>query len=110
MFNYYKKLHLSRLKFIFLMSLICVTNFLLIQPTIAPLHPAISFPINVIFLLAAILLMCARYHDIGKSGFYLLLLLIPIFGPIIVVVQLTFFKTKQYENRYIINHEYMKVK
>lgn len=54
--------------------------------------------------------MCARYHDLGKSGFYLLLLLIPILGPLIVVIQLTFFKTKKYENRYLIEHKYMKVK
>ena len=110
MFNYYKRLHLSRLKFIFLMSLICITNFLIVQPNLAPLHPAISFPVSLLFLLAAILLMCARYHDLGKSGFYLLLLLIPILGPLIVVIQLTFFKTKKYENRYLIEHKYMKVK
>jgi len=110
MFNYYKRLHLSRLKFVISMTLICIINFLIVQPNLINTHSFVSFPIHLIFLLIATILMCARYHDLGKSGSYLLLLLIPIVGPIIVVIQLTFFKTKKYENRYIIEHEYMKVK
>jgi FAD/FMN-containing dehydrogenase/uncharacterized membrane protein YhaH (DUF805 family) len=41
-----------------------------------------------------------RYHDIGRSGWWLLLLLIPILGPAWVVWSLGFRKGIQAENRY----------
>jgi FAD/FMN-containing dehydrogenase/uncharacterized membrane protein YhaH (DUF805 family) len=41
-----------------------------------------------------------RYHDIGRSGWWLLLLLIPLVGPVWVLWSLGFRKGKQAENRY----------
>ena len=41
-----------------------------------------------------------RYHDIGRSGWWLLLLLIPIIGPLWVVWSLGFRKGHVTENRY----------
>lgn len=109
MFNYYKTFHLSRSKFVISMSLLCIVNFILFQPYSINLSQFITIPIQILFMLLAILIMIARYHDIGKSGLYIMLLLIPIIGPIIVITQLTFFRTKINDNPYFSQHDYMKV-
>lgn len=41
-----------------------------------------------------------RYHDIGRSGWWLLLLLVPLLGPAWVLWSLGFRKGTQAENRY----------
>tara|TARA_R110000868_G_scaffold8074_1_gene41731 strand:+ start:1576 stop:1923 length:348 start_codon:yes stop_codon:yes gene_type:complete len=40
---------------------------------------------SVIFFLPALMVSIRRLHDINKSGFYLLLLLIPLIGPLIIL-------------------------
>ncbi len=41
-----------------------------------------------------------RYHDIGRSGFWLLLLILPILGPLWVFGSLALRKGQQFENRF----------
>lgn len=42
--------------------------------------------ISLVFILPSFAVMTRRLHDIGKSGAYLLMLLIPLAGPIIIIV------------------------
>ncbi|MDA1051004.1 MAG: DUF805 domain-containing protein [Planctomycetota bacterium] len=49
----------------------------------------------------SLLALCIkRYHDIGRNGWWLLLLVIPFIGPAWVVYSLAFRKGQQHENRY----------
>ena len=49
---------------------------------------------------AQIALLVKRCHDIGRSGRYLFWLIIPVFGPGIVITELLFRKGKSKTNRF----------
>ncbi|MBC8357077.1 MAG: DUF805 domain-containing protein [Planctomycetes bacterium] len=49
----------------------------------------------------SLLALCIkRYHDIGRRGWWLVLLAIPVIGPAWVIYSLAFRKGQQHENRY----------
>lgn len=52
----------------------------------------------------ALALAIKRYHDLSRSGLRLLLLLIPILGPLWVAVELGFLRGFRGENRYGLEH------
>lgn len=73
-----------------------MTVLMLVNTTIMALSIPhfLSTLLSIIFFIIAILLMRARYLDQAKSPFWLLLLFIPLVGPIVVVFQLTLLKSK----------------
>jgi len=109
MLEHYNLEVLNRKKFILIMLWLCILNFFLIIPFTSNVPPFITLPIHIIVLSLAILSMILRYHDIGKSGLWILLIIIPIAGPVIVIIQLTFFKSKKENNKYLKEHDYLKV-
>lgn len=53
------------------------------------------------FMLGILYVCCARrYHDLDKSAWWLLLLLIPVAGPLWCVIELTLRRGSYGENRY----------
>ena len=53
-----------------------------------------------IFIYIQVCLAIKRYHDIGMSGYYSLLLLIPVIGWLIIIVSCGFMKGDPNKNRY----------
>lgn len=56
--------------------------------------------IQTLFLIIFVYLMIERYHDMDKQGLWVLLLLIPVLGAIIVSIQLLFVKGTKGKNKY----------
>ena len=61
---------------------------------------SIPFVVCVVIVLLFFALCVKRYHDICRSGWWLLLLAIPIIGPLWVAFSLGFRKGQQHENRF----------
>jgi FAD/FMN-containing dehydrogenase/uncharacterized membrane protein YhaH (DUF805 family) len=60
----------------------------------------LEWPVSIPLYWAFMALAIKRYHDIGRSGLWLLLLLIPLVGPLWVLWSLGFRKGSRAENRY----------
>lgn len=60
---------------------------------------------SLIFLVPNIAVSVRRLHDIGKSGWWLLLFFVPIIGPIALLVMFCF-DSEAYANRFGVNPKY----
>lgn len=100
---------INRSSFIISMTILCILNFYFYLPYSINIPSYINFLIQIIFISVSIFLMLSRYHDINKTGYNLFFLLIPILGPIIVIIQLTFFKSVKVNNKYFSEHSYAEV-
>jgi uncharacterized membrane protein YhaH (DUF805 family) len=56
--------------------------------------------LSLIFLLAALFLCARRLHDRDKSTWWMLLLLIPVIGPVFIFIELALLKGTAGDNRF----------
>ena len=61
---------------------------------------ALHVIINLLFLYPGLALLCKRWHDREKSGWWSLILLVPIVGSIWVFVELGFLRGNKGPNRF----------
>jgi len=81
----------------FLLAVLFVLAFNALETTIGRGSTLILYP----FLFwIAFSLACRRYHDLGKPAWWLLLLAIPLLGPIWVGIELAFRRGTTGANRY----------
>ena len=60
--------------------------FNLLASLVLPVIPIVGGLLSLVMIVPGVALSVRRMHDIGKSGWYLLMGLIPLAGPIIVLV------------------------
>ena len=61
---------------------------------------AVSFLVNIIMAVAGIMLHIKRFHDRGKSGWWVLILFVPLLGLIWAIVDLGILAGSEAPNRY----------
>lgn len=71
--------------------------FLAIEYTLGPDY---TWPLTIVFCAAGVSLSVKRLHDRDRSGFWLLLLLIPVLGPVWAFIELGFLNGTVGSNRY----------
>lgn len=79
-----------------LMALFCIAFGGLAQ---RELGDAGSGVFALVYLVSSLAQSARRLHDVGRSGAWLLMMLVPVFGPVWVLIQL-FRRGAAHENRY----------
>ena len=62
--------------------------------------PGGTLPLSLIFLVSALFICARRLHDRDKSAWWMLLLLIPVFGPAFIFIELALLKGTTGDNRF----------
>jgi uncharacterized membrane protein YhaH (DUF805 family) len=62
--------------------------------------PGSTLPLSMIFLVSAFFLCARRLHDRDKSAWWMLLLLIPVIGPVFIFIELALLKGTIGDNRF----------
>ena len=78
-------------------------NFLdhgMIPGLIEDLAYIVLFPVIIVFIWISLALGIKRCHDRDKSGWWMLLLLVPLVGPLWLLISLGFIRGTEGENRF----------
>ncbi|MBS1914052.1 MAG: DUF805 domain-containing protein [Bacteroidetes bacterium] len=82
-------------------TLVILSIFIVLSIVLETLFsPAASWVLYPVLYWTLLAVAIKRYHDIGRSGLWLLLLLVPVIGPAWAIYSLGFRKGGQRENRY----------
>lgn len=105
---------MSRSRYWAISIIFWVLFWLLFVLITSQLGSVFTWPLTILFLIGSVFLSIKRLHDSDKSAWWLFTILIPIIGPIFLIIELGFRKGTLGDNRHgdnplETNYDYLKV-